>query len=335
MKYEDIIKEIKSKVFRPIYFLCGDEPYYIDIISDYFEKKFLSESERDFNLTLMYGRDIDARDIITSAKRFPMMSEKQVVIIKEAQAIASLDLLQSYIQSPMPSTILVFCYKHKKLDKRKPVGKLFSISKNVAFLETKKIYDSQLPAFLSKYAKSRKHEMEAKAIALMCESIGNDLCRQHNEMDKLFMNLSSGEKIKASHVEKYIGISKDYNVFELNNAVGLRDISKINKIVNYFESNSKDASLIYVISMQYVYFTALLAYTFFKDKSDKASLARAMGVSPFFLKDYIAATKTYNPAKIVENIALLREFDLKAKGVGVGSVKAGDLLKEMMYKLTH
>jgi len=335
VKYEDIIKEIKAKIYRPIYFLCGDEPYYIDVISDFFEKKFLAESDRDFNQTVMYGRDVDARDIITAAKRFPMMSDKQIVIVKEAQSAPSLDLLQSYIQDPMPSTILVICYKHKKLDKRKAVGKLFSTSKNVAFLESKKLYDNQLPVWLSKYAKSKSHDMEPKAVALMCESIGNDLCRIHNEMDKLFMNVSKGENITSVHVEKYIGISKDYNVFELNNAVGLRDISKINKIVNYFEANSKDASLIYVISMLYVYFTALLAYTFVKDKNDKSSLAKAMGVSPFFLKDYVAATRIYTPAKVVDNIAILREFDLKAKGVGVGGVKAGDLLKEMMYKLTH
>lgn len=335
MKYEEIIKEIKGKVYRPIYFLCGDESYYIDVVSDFFEKKFLSESEKDFNLTVMYGRDIDARDIITAAKRFPMMADKQVVIVKEAQSAPSLDLLQSYIKDPMPSTVLVICYKHKKLDKRKAVGKLFSSSKNVAFLESKKLYESQLPAWLSAYSNSRSHAIEAKAVALMCESIGNDLSRLHNEMDKLFMNINKGDKILADHVEKYIGISKDYNVFELNNAVGNRDITKINKIVNYFESNSKDASLIYIISMLYVYFTALLAYTFVKDKGDKSALAKAMGVSPFFLKDYVSAARIYTPAKVVENIAILREFDLKAKGVGIGRVQSGDLLKEMMYKLTH
>lgn len=335
MKYEDITKELKSKKYKAIYFLSGEEQYYIDKISDFFEHKFLSEEEKDFNLTVMYGRDIDVRDVLTAAKRFPMMAEKQVVVIKEAQSMGPLDLLKSYIEKPLLSTILVICYKHKKLDKRQVISKLLNTSDNVVFLETKKLYDNQLPVFLSQIVKAKSRTIDNKAVALMCESIGNDLCRLYNEMDKLFMNIPKGEQIKAEHVEKYIGISKDYNVFELNNAVGARDILKINKIVNYFESNSRDASLIYVISMQYVYFTALLSYTFVKDKSDKNALARAMGISPFFLKDYLSALKIYTPAKVVANIAILREFDMKAKGLGIGRATSGELLREMMYKLTH
>lgn len=335
MRYEDITKELKLKKYRAIYFLSGEEQYYIDKISDFFEHKFLSPEERDFNLTVMYGRDINVGDILTAAKRFPMMSEKQVVVIKEAQALGNMDLLKSYIENPLHSTILVICYKHKKLDKRQVISKLLTKSKNVAFLETKKLYDSQLPTFLTQIVKAKSRTIDNKAVALMCESIGNDLCRLYNEMDKLFMNISRGEKIKSEHVEKYIGISKDYNVFELNNAVGTRDILKINRIVNYFEANSRDASLIYVISMQYIYFTALLSYSFVKDKSDKNALAKAMGISPFFLKDYLAAVKIYTPAKVVANIAILREFDLKAKGLGVGRATSGELLREMMFKLTH
>lgn len=335
MKYEDITKELKLKKYRAIYFLSGEEQYYIDKISDFFEHKFLSEDEKDFNLTVMYGRDINVGDILTAAKRFPMMAEKQVVIIKEALALGNMDLLKSYIENPLNSTILVICYKHKKLDKRQVVSKVLTKSDNVAFLETKKLYDSQLPAFLTQIVKAKSRTIDNKAVALMCESIGNDLCRLYNEMDKLFMNIPKGEKIKSEHVEKYIGISKDYNVFELNNAVGTRDILKINRIVNYFEANSRDASLIYVISMQYIYFTALLSYSFVKDKSDKNALAKAMGISPFFLKDYLAAVKIYTPAKVVANIAILREFDLKAKGLGVGRATSGELLREMMFKLTH
>lgn len=335
MKYEDIIKDLKSKIYKPIYFLCGEEQYYIDVISDFFEHKFLAESERDFNLSVMYGRDVDAGDVLSSAKRFPMMSDNQVVIVKEAQALGNLDILKSYIEKPLVSTILVICYKHKSIDKRSAFAKALTASSNVVFLETKKLYENQLPSFLNTMVKSKSRTIETKAVALMCESIGNDLCRLYNEMDKLFMNVPISEQIKAEHVEKYIGISKDYNVFELNNAVGHRDILKLNRIVNYFEANSRDSSLIYIISMLYIYFTALLAYSFVKDKSDKSSLAKAMGISPFFLDDYLAATKIYNPSKIVSNIALLREFDMKAKGVGIGKASSGELLSEMMYKLIH
>jgi DNA polymerase-3 subunit delta len=335
MKYEDIIKDLKSKKYKAIYFLCGEEQYYIDVISDFFEHKFLAEEEKDFNLSVMYGRDVDAGTVLTASKRFPMMAEHQVVVVKEAQALTGMEILQSYVEKPLSSTILVICYKHKSIDKRSSFAKALKASKDVAFLETKKLYENQLPTFLHSMVKSKKRSIESKAIALMCESIGNDLCRLYNEMDKLFLNVPVSQQIMAAHVEKYIGISKDYNVFELNNALGKRDVLKVNKIVNYFEANSRDASLIFVISILYIYFTALLSYTFVKNKSDKPALARAMGISPYFLNDYLTALKFYNPSKIVSNIALLREFDLKAKGLGAGKVSSGDLLREMMYKLIH
>jgi len=202
-------------------------------------------------------------------------------------------------------------------------------------LETKKLYDNQLPEWIVKYCKSQGYEIEAKASFLLVESVGADLSRLHNELDKLFLNVKKGDKINADAIEKYIGISKDYNVFELTNAIGKRDIIKINKIVNYFVANSKDASIYIVIGVVLNYFTALLSYTFIKERNDKFTLAKKMGVSPYFVADYIAASKIYNPRKVVENISILREFDMKTKGVGVSGVSRGELLKEMMYKITH
>lgn len=335
MKYEDIIKEIKTKSYHPVYFLSGEEPYYIDIISDYFEKEALSEDLRDFNLNVVYGKDVDCAELVTLSKRFPMMSDIQVIVVKEAQNLGSLDDLVSYIENPLTSTVLVICYKNKNVDKRTACGKLIANSSNVAFLETKKLYDNQIPEWIVKYCKSQSKEIENKASFLLVEYVGADLSRLHNELDKLFMNVNKGEKITAGHIEKYIGISKDYNVFELTNAIGKRDIVKINKIVKYFEANSKDASIYMVIGVVLNYFTALLSYTFVKDKNNKAELAKKMGVSPFFLNDYISATKIYKPRKVVENISILREFDMKTKGVGVSGVSRGELLKEMMYKITH
>jgi len=335
MKYEDIIKEIKNKKYYPIYFLSGEESYYIDVISNYLEKEVLEDDQKDFNLNVMYGRDVDCAEIVTAAKRFPMMSDTQVVVVKEAQNVKSFDNLKTYIENPLKSTVLVICYKHKKLDKRTAWGKLISSSPNVAFLETKKLYENQLPEWIVKYCKSQGYEIEAKASFLLVESVGSDLSRLHNELDKLFLNVKKGDKINADAIEKYIGISKDYNVFELTNAIGKRDIVKINKIVNYFVANSKDASIYIVIGVVLNYFTALLSYTFIKEKNDKFTLAKKMGVSPYFVADYIAASKIYNPRKVVENISILREFDMKTKGVGVSGVSRGELLKEMMYKITH
>jgi len=335
MKYEDIIKEIKNKKYHPIYFLSGEESYYIDVISNYLEKEVLEDDQKDFNLNVMYGRDVDCAEIVTAAKRFPMMSDTQVVVVKEAQNVKSFDNLKTYIENPLKSTVLVICYKHKKLDKRTAWGKLISSSSNVAFLETKKLYENQLPEWIVKYCKSQGYEIEAKASFLLVESVGADLSRLHNELDKLFLNVKKGDKINADAIEKYIGISKDYNVFELTNAIGKRDIVKINKIVNYFVANSKDASIYIVIGVVLNYFTALLSYTFIKEKNDKFTLAKKMGVSPYFVADYIAASKIYNPRKVVENISVLREFDMKTKGVGVSGVSRGELLKEMMYKITH
>lgn len=335
MKYSDLAKEIQSKNIKPIYFLSGDESYFIDLISNYFEEKFLPVDSIDFNLSIMYGKDVSSRDIISAAKRFPMMADKQVVIVKEAQQLRDVELISSYVDNPLSSTVLVLCYKNSKLDKRKAWVKKLSSSSFVSCMESNKLYENQVPIWISSYAKKHSFNISKKAIALLCESIGNDLSRMHNELEKLRLNVKNGDIISDSHVEKYVGISKEYNVFELYKAIGNRNIEKINRIIEYYIGNSKDASLIMIISMLYTYYTAILSYSFITNKKNKNIVASEMGVSPYFVDDYIAATKIYTPRKIVKNIEILREFDLKAKGEGVGSLNGGELLLEMMYKLIH
>ncbi|MDQ3048093.1 MAG: DNA polymerase III subunit delta [Bacteroidota bacterium] len=347
MDFNAIMSDLKKKVYRPVYFLMGDEPYFIDIISDKIETSILDESEREFNQSVFYGRDVTAADVIGAAKRFPMMSEYQVVIVKEAQDIKDLvkkekedkkekekqkSVFETYLENPLPSTILVFCYKYKSIDKRTALAKL--IDKNAVLFESKKIYDNQVPDWINNYLKGKDYTVGPKASALLTEYLGVNLSKISNELDKLMINLSPKSEITVEQIQANIGISKDYNVFELQTAIGKKEILKANRIINYFSANEKENPMVVTISSLYGYFCKLLTYHFLADKS-KTSVASALGVHPFFTADYEKAAKNFSVGKLKSIFSYLREYDLKSKGVDNGSATHGELLKELVFKIMH
>lgn len=335
---ESVLKDLKSKKYAPVYFLQGDETYYIDMIADFIEDHVLTESEKGFNQTILYGRDVNMSTILTNARRFPMMSERQVVIVKEAQAIGDINkeagqkLLTDYIQNPVPSTILVFCHKNKTLDKRKALGKL--IEKHAIALTTKKLYDNQVPAWVENYIKSKGFGVTPKAVQMLADSIGNDLERLANEVDKMLINFKEKVQIDETIVQRYVGISKDYNIFELQKALMTKDVVKANKIVNYFEANAKKNPIIPIVAILFSFYSKLLMAFHAKDKSER-NLASVLKVSPYFVKDYVYAMKNYSPMQIVNNIHDIRQADLKSKGVDNISATDGQILKELVFKLLH
>jgi len=332
MTFDQIINDLKNKIYYPVYFLSGEEPYYIDLITDYIEKNVLSEEEKEFNQTILYGKDVDAHLIASSAKRFPMMSNYQVVIVKEAQDVKKLDELQPYIENPLESTILVLCYKYKKLDKRKVFTK--TIQKKGVFYESQKLYENKVPEWIRNYLNDKGYQITLKASVLISEHLGTDLERIVNEISKLTINIPEKTEITEEHVEANIGISKDYNIFELQKALGKKDISKANMIVNYFAANEKDNPIVKVVAILNGFFVKTMIFHQLKNKS-KNSVATALSVHPFFVQDYQIAARSYNMKKLAAIISYLREYDLKAKGVDNVSVKDGELLKELVFKILH
>lgn len=333
MTFEDILKSLKMKQYAPIYFLMGEESFFIDQITDYIIENALAESEKDFNQTIFYGKDTDIGTIVTTARRFPMMSEKQLVVVKEAQNIKNIEQLASYVQNPLHSTILVINYKYKSLDKRKSFTK--DISKHGVLFESKKIYENQIPDWIKNYALKNSFKIDTKACFLLAEFLGNDLGKITNAIEKLTINISKSNTITPEDIEKNIGISKDYNNFELQNALGRKDVLKANQIINYFSTNEKNNPLVVTIALLYSYFSKVLKYYFIKNKTNDNVVASALGINPFFVKDYKLAAKNYNPKKLVLIIELLREYDLKSKGFGDVTTKHGDLLKELIFKILH
>jgi len=330
----------------------GEEPYFIDMISDYIENNVLDESEKEFNQTVLYGRDVNAAEIIGAAKRFPMMSEHQVEIIKEAQDIKDLvkkekedkparptggkekdkakTPFEAYLENPLPSTILVFCYKYKTIDKRTALAKL--IQKNAAMFESKKLYDNQVADWINNYLKTKDYTINQRAAGLLSEYLGTSLSKVTNELDKLIINLPAKSEITTEHIQTNIGISKDYNVFELHSAIGKKEVLKANRIINYFNSNPKDNPMVMTVASLYGYFCKILIYQFLADKKTAAS---AMGVNPFFVKDYEVGARNYSVGKLKSIFGFLREYDLKSKGVDRGSATEGELLKELIFKIMH
>lgn len=335
---ESVLKDLKNKKFAPVYFLQGEEPYYIDLISDFIEKNCLSESEKGFNQTILYGKDSNMSTIMQNAKRFPMMSDRQVVIIKEAQEISDLgkeagdNMLNHYIQNPLPSTILVFCHKYKTLDARKAITK--NLDKFAIVVTSKKIYDNQLPEWVASYFAEKGFKINPKASLMISEFIGNNLDRLANESDKLLINIKEKIEIDENLVEKYVGVSKEYNVFELQKALIKKDVLKANQIVNFFEANPKNNPIIPIITVLFGFFSKLLLVHAAEDKSDGA-LAKALQVNPYFVKDYLFGAKTYNLAKTVQIIKYLRQADLMSKGVDNVSATEGQILKELVFKILH
>lgn len=326
-----IIKDIKNKKIAPIYFLSGDEPFYIDKISKVIENDVLSEDEKGFNQSVLYGNDVDMTDIIGMAKQFPMGAERQVLIIKEAQHLSrTIDQLESYAANPQPTTVLVFNYKGKTLDKRKKIYK--EIQKNGVIYESKKLYDNQIPDWIEDNAKSLGLSIEPKAKFLMAEFIGNDLSRMENELEKLKIVVGEG-LITSEVIEKNIGISKDYNNFELRKAVETKDAAKAFKIAKYFSQNPKDNPLVVTLTILYQCFSNIIIYHTLTDKS-QGNVAKELGISPYFVKDASTAAQNYPLKKATRIISLLRETDVKSKGVGsTGNVTDGELLNELLFKI--
>ena len=331
-----IVKDIKQGNYKPIYFFWGDEPYYIDKLSSFIEKTVLSEDERDFNQTILYGADTNVTDIIATAKRFPMMAEYQVVIVREAQGIfdfnQKMDDLVAYAKNPQKSTILVFDYKYKKADSRKAFIK--EIKKSGIFFESKKKYDNELPGWISKILAGKGYTIDHKAVFMLVEFLGSDLEKIAGELDKLTSILKKGTKITPHYIEENIGISKDFNNFELNSAIAYHDIFKANRIINYFSQNPKQHPLLGTLPLIFSFFSKVLILHSLEDKSER-NASKELGVHPFFVKEYLVAASSYDKRKSVRVISYLRDADVKAKGVGSGSTTHGDLLKELIYKIMH
>ncbi|WP_348812575.1 DNA polymerase III subunit delta [Flavobacterium maritimum] len=326
-----IVNDIKSGTIKPIYFLMGEEPYYIDKLSEYIEQNILSEEEKGFNQTVLYGRDVTIEDIVSTAKRYPMMADRQVVIIKEAQELTrTIDKLESYAENPMPSTVLVFCYKYKTLDKRKKVTKL--LAKNGLVYESKKLYENQVGDWIKRVLSGKKYSIEPKAASMLVEFLGTDLSKINNELEKLQIILPVGSTINPKHIEENIGFSKDFNVFELRKALGERNQLKAYTIAENFAQNPKDNPMVVTTGLVFGFFIQLLKYHGLKDRNPK-NVAAVLGVNPFFLKDYDVALKNYPMKKVSQIVASLRDIDVKSKGVGANALSQSDLLREMLYKI--
>lgn len=343
--FNALMTDLKKKAWKPLYILHGEEPYYIDRVSDYIEHHVLSESEKEFNQSILYGRDLDVLTLLGTAKRYPMMSAYQVVIVKEAQDLKNLfakskdddddkkekaDPFVSYLEKPVPTTILVICHKYKSIDKRMRSAKL--AEKNGVLFESKKLYDNQVPDWVENYLKEKNYSISPRASALISDHLGTDLQKISNELDKMLINLPPKTEIDSHHVEEYIGISHEFNIFEMQDAIGRMDVVKVNRIVNYFADNPKNNPLVLTLGGLNSYFTKLLRYHSLDNKTQAAS---ALGINPYFIKDFERASKNYSFPKLTNIMSVLREYDLRSKGVDNLSTGEGELLKEMMYRIMH
>lgn len=328
-----LLNDIKNRKFKPIYFLHGNEPYYIDLITDALIESVVPENERDFNQTILYGLDTDVAQIITSARRFPMMSEYQLIVVKEAQNVNKIEQLELYTRQPLESTILVINYKDKTLDGRSKLSKDLA-AKGVLY-ESKKLYDDKIPSFVTAYAQSKNLSIDTKAAFMISDFIGSDLKRICSEIDKLAIRLNNGDRITPELIEQSIGISKEFNNFELISAIAKRDIYKANLIASMFAKNPKNNPFVVTNSMIFTFFSNLMLAYYAPDKSEKGIMNALNFRFSVQVRDYMAALKIYNAFKTMNNISLIREFDARSKGVRCTSVSDEQLLKELLYKLMH
>jgi DNA polymerase-3 subunit delta len=333
MTFEQIISDIQNRKFYPIYLLMGEEPYFIDQISDLIQNTVLDEGQKAFNLSIIYGKDQEGGQIDNAARRFPMGAEYNVIIVKEAQMVQKIDNLQYYAANPLKSTILVLCYKYDVLDKRKKLYK--SIDQTGIVLTTKKIYEDQVPRWIESYLKRKGYHIEPGAAMILTEYLGNDLSRMAGEIDKLLITLPRDQmKITSEHIEENSGISKDFNSFELVKALSRKNIQKANRIINYLGENQKNNHISITISTLFYYFAKLLAYHFIDDKSPR-NVSASLGINSYFVTDYQQGSMHYPRKKVIQIISLLREYDLKSKGFGNISADEGELLKELIFKILH
>ncbi|MBI3500199.1 MAG: DNA polymerase III subunit delta [Bacteroidetes bacterium] len=365
MDFDKIISDLKNKVYHPVYFLMGEEPFFIDEVSNYIEKNILDDSEKEFNQTVLYGGETNILQVIGEAKSYPMMSNYRVVIIKEAQNMKDLvpkeksdpspslpkgerveransspsgrsggvvHPLENYLDNPQKTTILVFCHKYKTIDMRTGFAK--NLSKRAVVLKSDTLYDYKVPKWIEEFIADKKYSIEPRASQLLTEFLGNDLSKIANELEKLFLNIPEKSKITSDHIQKYIGISKEYNNFELQDAIGKKDSLKANRIINYFSANTKDNPMVVTVASLAGYFSKMLLYHMVKGKPQN-EIAATLKVPPFFVKDYASASNNYPPGKIFSAISLLREYDMKSKGYENSNIDEGELMKEMVYKIMH
>ena len=332
--YETIMSELKSGTFRPVYYLMGEEGYFTDRITDYIMENALNEVERDFNLTVYYGLDSDIDTIVTAAKRFPMMAERQVIVVKEAQMLKNIDSLQFYLQAPQPTTVLVFAHKNGAIDKRKKVAT--ELERTGVVLDSKKMRDDQLPAFINSYLREKGLSADNKSVLMMRESVGADLSRLAGEIDKLAIALPQGSvNVTPELVEEHIGISKEYNNFELQNALVNKDILKANKIIQYFARNPKKNPIQMTLALLFSFFSNVMMCYYAPDKSERG-VAEVLGLkSAWGVGDYIKAMKNYRAVHVMEILHLIRLADAQSKGAEGPQVPDGEIMRELLYKILH
>ncbi|MCD8030197.1 MAG: DNA polymerase III subunit delta [Bacteroides sp.] len=331
---DEILRQLKAGIYHPIYYLMGEEPYYIDLIADYIAEHILTDIEKEFNLTVVYGADVDVATVINAARRYPMMSEKQVVIVKEAQAIRNIEELCYYLQKPLLSTLLVVCHKHGVLDRRKKLAA--EVAKAGVLFESKKIKEAQLPAFITSYMKAKGVDMDPKATVMIADFVGTDLHRLTGELEKLIITLPAGQqRVTPEQIEKNIGISKDYNNFELRSALVEKDIAKANKIIKYFEENPKTNPIQMTLSLLFNFFSNLMLAYYAPQKNDQG-IAAMLGLrTPWQSREYLTAMGKYNGVKTMQIIGEIRYADAKSKGVQNASMSDGDILRELVFKILH
>ncbi len=333
--YLEILKDVRNKNFKPVYFLMGEESYFIDLITDAIIENALTDDERDFNQTIMYGADIDNYGtVVNAAKRYPMMAPRQLVVVKEAQQVANIELLSFYLKQPLASTILVINHKHGVVKGKKLLSEIEQVG---VLYESKKLYDNQLPAFINNYVAATGRTIENKAMQMIADYIGSDLNRLTSELDKLRISMGEAKmRITPEDVERNIGVSKDFNNFELLNAIVTRNVFKANQIVNYFERNPKNNPFIVTISVLFGFFSNLMLAFFAADKSEQGLMQELKLRSTFQSRDYITAMRNYNAFKCIDIIALLRQYDARSKGIGATSnTTEGEMLRELVFKIMH
>ncbi|MFM7079869.1 MAG: DNA polymerase III subunit delta [Bacteroidota bacterium] len=354
--FESIIKDVKARKFQPVYFLHGEEPYFIDTIDHLLEKSVLDEAEKGFNQTIVYGRDTDLISVISMAQRYPMMSEYQVVMVREAQELKGLikgrkagdddrddevaakgksvdkDPLIDYLKKPLSSTVLIFCYKHKTVDKRTKVFK--EIEKHATVMESKPLYEDKVPGFIHQYVAARGFKISEPSAKLLTDYLGSDLSKVTNELDKVMISLQKGGEITGEIIEKEIGISKDYNVFELQSALGRKDILKANRIVDYFGENKKANPFVLTIGTLHGFFNKIITMHAFKN-APGINMASALKIHPFFMREYETAARNYPLSSCMRIVGWLHEYDLRSKGVGNRNTDENELLRELVFKILH
>lgn len=332
MTFDQILSNLRNRIYHPVYLLQGEEPWFIDEISDFIEKNVLDENEKEFNQMVFYGRDTNVLQLADAARRYPMMANHLVIIVKEAQDMKKIEELNTYCQKPSPNTLLVLCHKHKKIDGRKAI--INTIKKNGVLFESKPLYDNNIPNWIEQNIERQGYSITPTATMMMAENIGNNLSRINTEIQKLKVNLPQGGKITEELVEKNIGISRDFNVFELTKAIGMRDKQKAMQIALYFAENPNDNPMVLLTGALTNYFIKIIKAHALQGKDSK-TIASVLEVSPFFVKEYLTAAKNFPLPKAKKVISILKSYDLRSKGVDNNSTDQGELMKELIFKVSY